>query len=164
MYGHRICSQVSSDCTDRVLGSCCRLAAVRRCQGAVADNTPAPVSVARSFPLAMARPAFGLRFIPLRSIYSHGHILFLDSAASDLYDLAPGASTPTEIIGPEPSNKDASDCSLLESCEGSYWNSGIAFDELGQPVYYGPLWCFSFFVSRSRRAPVRSENAALGDW
>ncbi len=42
--------------------------------------------------------------------------------------MAPGASTPTEIVGPEPSNKDSSDCSLLEY-KGSYWNAAVAFDK-----------------------------------
>lgn len=59
---------------------------------------------------------------------ARGHILFLDSANSYLYDLAPGASTPTLVVGPEPSNKNNSDCSLLEY-GGSYWNAGIALDK-----------------------------------
>jgi sugar lactone lactonase YvrE len=58
----------------------------------------------------------------------YGHILFLDSAGSVIYDMAPGASTPVAIMSPEPSNKSASDCSALEY-KGSYWNAAIAFDK-----------------------------------
>ena len=128
MYGHRICSQVSSDCTDRVLGSCCRLLPCVAAKAQLPISAPAPVSVGSVIPFSHGKTGVWTQIYSMKVDPLHGHILFLDSAASDLYDLAPGASTPTEIIGPEPSNKDASDCSLLEY-KGSYWNSGIAFDK-----------------------------------
>jgi sugar lactone lactonase YvrE len=86
----------------------------------------------------------------------YGHILFLDQAGSVIYDLAPGASLPTEIVGPEPSNKDASDCSLLEY-KGSYWDGAIAFDK------WDNLYVTDRFGSAVQfcRVPY---NASAGTW
>ncbi|HWE85232.1 MAG TPA: Ig-like domain repeat protein [Terracidiphilus sp.] len=63
---------------------------------------------------------YSMKFAP------SGDLVFMDSAISNIYQLAPGASTPTLIIGPAPSGT-ASNCSTLEA-SGSYWNASIAFD------------------------------------
>ncbi len=57
----------------------------------------------------------------------NGNILFLDSANSDIYQMAPGASLPTHVAGPGPNTEGANTCATLET-SGSYWNAGIGFD------------------------------------
>jgi len=91
-------------------------------------KAPAPVSAGSVVPFSHGSTGVWIQIYSMRQDSLHGHILFLDSAGSAIYDMAPGASVPTEIVGPEPSNKDASDCSLLEF-KGSYWNAAIAFDK-----------------------------------
>lgn len=68
---------------------------------------------------------------PWSQIYSiklapNGNLLFLDSAISNLYQLAPGSSTPTLVVAGAP-NGGVSNCSTLEA-SGTYWNAAIAFD------------------------------------
>ncbi|MGA2570803.1 MAG: Ig-like domain repeat protein [Terracidiphilus sp.] len=91
-------------------------------------QAPAPVSVGSVIPFSHGSTGVWVQIYSMKQDPLHGHIVMLDSAGSALYDMAPGASLPTEIVGPEPSNKDASDCSLLEF-KGSYWNAAIAFDK-----------------------------------
>ena len=88
-------------------------------------------------------------------IAPNGNILFLDSALSELFQLAPGASTPTLVVGPA-SGSNASDCSDLEA-SGTYWNAAIAFDSANNLYVtdrYGSAVQFC-------RVPY---NAASGTW
>jgi hypothetical protein len=91
-------------------------------------KAPAQVTVGSVVPFSHGSTGVWVQIYSMKQDPVHDHILFLDSAASVIYDMAPGASAPTEIVGPEPSNKDSSDCSLLEY-KGSYWNAAIAFDK-----------------------------------
>lgn len=91
-------------------------------------KAPAPVSVGSVIPFNHGGTGEWTQIYSMKIDPLHGHVVFLDSAASVIYDMAPGASVPTEIVGPESSNKQASDCSLLEY-KGSYWNAAIAFDK-----------------------------------
>jgi sugar lactone lactonase YvrE len=91
-------------------------------------KAPAQVSVGSVVPFSHGSTGVWVQIYSMKQDPIYGHILFLDSAASVIYDMAPGASAPTEIVGPEPSNKNASDCSLLEY-KGSYWNAAVAFDK-----------------------------------
>lgn len=56
----------------------------------------------------------------------NGNVLFLDSAISELFQVAPGASTPTLVAGPA-SSSNSFNCSSLDA-SGTYWNAAIAFD------------------------------------
>ena len=91
-------------------------------------KAPAPVTVGSVVPFSHGSTGAWIQIYSMKQDPIYGHILFLDSAGSVIYDMAPGASTPTEVVGPEPSNKDNSDCSLLEF-KGSYWNAAVAFDK-----------------------------------
>ena len=91
-------------------------------------KAPAPVTVGSVVPFSHGSTGAWIQIYSMKQDPIYGHILFLDSAGSVIYDMAPGASTPTEVVGPEPSNKDNSDCSLLEY-KGSYWNAAVAFDK-----------------------------------
>ena len=91
-------------------------------------KAPAQVSVGSVVPFSHGSTGVWIQIYSMKQDPIYGHILFLDSAASVIYDMAPGASAPTEIVGPEPSNKNASDCSELEY-KGSYWNAAVAFDK-----------------------------------
>ncbi|MGA2170450.1 MAG: Ig-like domain repeat protein [Terracidiphilus sp.] len=91
-------------------------------------KAPAPVTVGSVIPFSHGSTGEWIQIYSMKQDPVHDHILMLDSAGSAIYDMAPGASAPVEIVGPEPSNKDASDCSLLEF-KGSYWNAAIAFDK-----------------------------------
>jgi sugar lactone lactonase YvrE len=119
-------------------------------------TAPAPVSVGSVVPFSHGGTGNWIQIYSMKQDPLYGHILFLDEAGSVIYDLAPGASTPTEIVGPEPSNKDASDCSLLEF-KGSYWNGAIAFDK------WDNLYVTDRFGSAVQfcRVPY---NAASGTW
>ena len=90
-------------------------------------NAPAPVTAGSVIPFNHGSTGVWSQIYSMKVDPLHGHVLFLDSAASELYDLAPGASTPTPISGPAPSTGQ-SDCSDLEK-KGSYWNAAIAFDQ-----------------------------------
>ncbi len=91
-------------------------------------KAPAPVTVGSVIPFSHGGTGAWIQIYSMKQDPLHDHILMLDSAGSAIYDMAPGASAPTQIVGPEPSNKDSSDCSLLEF-KGSYWNAAIAFDK-----------------------------------
>jgi hypothetical protein len=90
-------------------------------------KAPAPVSTGSVIPFNHGSTGVWAQIYSMKVDPLHGHILFLDSADSDIYDLAPGASSPTLIVGPEPAHVN-SDCSLLEY-KGTYWNAAVAFDK-----------------------------------
>ncbi len=94
---------------------------------------PAPVSVGSVVPFSHGSTGEWVQIYSMKEDLNsgspaYGNVLFLDSAASVIYQMSPGASTPSVVVEPEPSNKDASDCSALEY-KGSYWNAAIAFDK-----------------------------------
>lgn len=91
-------------------------------------QAPAQVSVGSVVPFNHGSTGQWIQIYSMKIDPLHGNVVFLDSAGSAIYDMAPGASTPTMIVGPEPSKTSASDCSLLEY-KGSYWNAAIAFDK-----------------------------------
>jgi sugar lactone lactonase YvrE len=119
-------------------------------------KAPAPVTAGSVVPFNHGGTGNWIQIYSMKQDPLYGHILFLDSAGSVIYDMAPGASTPTEIVGPEPSNKDASDCSLLEY-KGSYWNAAVAFDK------WDNLYVTDRFGSAVQfcRVPY---NASAGTW
>ena len=119
-------------------------------------KAPAPVTVGSVVPFNHGGTGNWIQIYSMKQDPLYGHILFLDQAGSVIYDLAPGASLPTEIVGPEPSNKDASDCSLLEY-KGSYWDGAIAFDK------WDNLYVTDRFGSAVQfcRVPY---NASAGTW
>lgn len=119
-------------------------------------KAPAPVSVGSVVPFNHGGTGNWIQIYSMKQDPIYGHILFLDEAGSVIYDMAPGASLPTEIVGPEPSNKDASDCSLLES-KGSYWNGAIAFDKWDN-LYVGDRYGSAVQFCR---VPY---NASAGTW
>ena len=90
-------------------------------------KAPAPVTAGSVLPFSHGSTGVWAQIYSMKVDPIHGHILFLDSANSDIYDLAPGASSPTLIVGPEPAHVN-SDCSLLEY-KGTYWNAAVAFDK-----------------------------------
>jgi hypothetical protein len=89
-------------------------------------KAPAPVTVGSIIPFSHGATGQWSQVYSMKEA-SNGNILFLDSAVSQIYQLAPGASTPTLVVGPAASNGH-SDCSDLEP-SGSYWNAAIAFDK-----------------------------------
>jgi sugar lactone lactonase YvrE len=119
-------------------------------------KAPARVTVGSVVPFNHGGTGNWIQIYSMKQDPLHGHILFLDQAGSVIYDMAPGASLPTEIVGPEPSNKDASDCSLLEY-KGSYWDGAIAFDK------WDNLYVTDRFGSAVQfcRVPY---NASAGTW
>jgi len=90
-------------------------------------KAPARVTVGSIIPFNHGSTGSWIQIYSMKEDPLHGHILFLDSAGSAIYDLAPGAAEPSLVVGPEPS-KVNSDCSLLEA-KGTYWNAAIAFDK-----------------------------------
>jgi sugar lactone lactonase YvrE len=90
-------------------------------------KAPAPVTAGSVIPFSHGSTGVWAQIYSMKVDPIHGHILFLDSANSDIYDLEPGASSPTLIVGPEPAHVN-SDCSLLEY-KGTYWNAAVAFDK-----------------------------------
>src|ERR1700734_3516775 len=90
-------------------------------------KAPAPVTAGSVIPFSHGSTGVWAQIYSMKVDPLHGHILFLDSANSDIYDLQPGASTPILIVGPEPAHVN-SDCSLLEY-KGTYWNAAVAFDK-----------------------------------
>ncbi|MFP5207066.1 MAG: Ig-like domain repeat protein [Acidobacteriota bacterium] len=91
-------------------------------------QAPAPVSVGSVVPFNHGSTGQWIQIYSMKIDPLYGNVVFLDSAGSAIYVMAPGASTPTMIVGPEPNKTSASDCSLLEY-KGSYWNAAIAFDK-----------------------------------
>ena len=94
-------------------------------------KAPAPVTVGSVVPFNHGATGVWSQIYSMK-IAPNGNILFLDSALSELFQLAPGASTPTLVVGPA-SGSNASDCSDLEA-SGTFWNAGIAFDS-GNNLY-----------------------------
>jgi hypothetical protein len=88
-------------------------------------KAPAPVTVGSIIPFNHGATGEWSQVYSMK-VAPNGGILFLDSAVSQIYQLAPGAATPTLVVGPAPSSGH-SDCSDLEP-SGSYWNAAIAFD------------------------------------
>jgi len=119
-------------------------------------KAPAQVTVGSVVPFNHGGTGNWIQIYSMKQDPLYGHILFLDEAGSVIYDMAPGASLPTEIVGPEPSNKDASDCSLLEF-KGSYWNGAIAFDKWDN-LYVGDRYGSAVQFCR---VPY---NASAGTW
>ena len=64
-----------------------------------------------------------------------GNILFLDSALGNLYQLAPGASEPSLVVGPGGQSSGANSCTTLDAA-GDYYNAGIAVDSANN-LYIG---------------------------
>jgi len=90
-------------------------------------KAPAPVTAGSLIPFSHGTTGVWNQIYSMK-MDSHGNIVFLDSANSNIFQLAPGSSTPTLLVGHEPgSGATASDCSLLEYA-GSYWNAAVAFD------------------------------------
>src|SRR6266567_748111 len=90
-------------------------------------GNPPPVTVGSVLPFSHGTTGQWIQIYSMKVDPLHGNILFLDSAASNLYKLAPNASAPDLVAGPAPSTG-SSDCSNLEKA-GSYWNAAIAFDK-----------------------------------
>jgi hypothetical protein len=89
-------------------------------------NASAPVTVGSVLPFnhgatGVWNQVYSMKLAPT------GDVVFLDSASSNLYQLAPGATEPTLLLGPE-AGGNASDCAGLEA-DGSFWNAAIAFDQ-----------------------------------
>lgn len=68
-------------------------------------------------------------------IAPNGTILFLDSANSNIFALAPGASQPTLLVNAGTASSGANNCKTLEAT-GTYWNAGIALDSANN-LYFG---------------------------
>ena len=90
------------------------------------------------------------------AIAPNGNVLFLDSANSDIYQLAPNASTPTLVAGPGTGTSGTNTCAALEA-SGTYWNAGIAFDSANN-LYVGNRYSG---VAQFCRIPY---NAATNAW
>jgi hypothetical protein len=115
-------------------------------------KTPAPVSAGSVIPFHHGATGQWGQVYSMK-IAPNGNILFLDSAVSELFQLAPGASTPTLVVGPASGN---SDCSNLEA-SGSYWNAAIAFDQWNN-LYVGDRYGS---IVQFCRVPY---NASTGTW
>ncbi|MGB6742275.1 MAG: Ig-like domain repeat protein, partial [Terracidiphilus sp.] len=89
-------------------------------------KAPAQVSVGSIIPFSHGSTGAWAQIYSMKVDPKYGNILFLDSAVSELFQLAPGATTPILIGKPAPSTGN-SDCSDLEK-SGSYWNAAVAFD------------------------------------
>ena len=89
------------------------------------SGSPPPVTAGSVIPFSHGKTGVWKQIYSMKTDPLHGNILFLDSATSTLYQLAPNASEPNLVVGPSTGN---SDCSLLEK-NGTYWNAAIAFDK-----------------------------------
>lgn len=89
-------------------------------------GNPPPVTVGSIIPFSHGATGEWSQIYSMK-IDHYGNILFLDSALSEIYELAAGATVPTVIAKPA-ANGSASDCSNLEAVSPGYWNAGIAFD------------------------------------
>ncbi len=90
------------------------------------------------------------------SIAPNGSVLFLDSQNSDIYQLAPGASQPTLVVGAGTTAEGTTNCSSLEP-SGTYWNGGIAVDS-GNNLYVTDRYSE---IAEFCRVPY---NASAGTW
>lgn len=89
-------------------------------------SAPAPVTVGSVIPFSHGGTGVWKQIYSIK-VAPTGNIVFLDSPGSIIYQIAPGASSPSAIVGPAPTNGH-SNCSDLEP-SGSYWNAAIAFDQ-----------------------------------
>jgi hypothetical protein len=89
-------------------------------------KAPAPVTVGSIVPFHHGSTGVWNQIYSMK-VSPNGNILFLDSAASVIYQVPAGSLTPQLVVGPAPANGH-SDCSNLEP-NGTYWNAGIAFDK-----------------------------------
>src|SRR5579871_914283 len=115
-------------------------------------GNPPPVTVGSVIPFSHGKTGVWKQIYSMKVDPLHGNILFLDSATSTLYQLAPGASTPNLVVGPSTGN---SDCSALEK-NGTYWNAAVAFDKWDN-LYVTHRWGTFQFC----RAPY---DASSGTW
>ncbi len=88
-------------------------------------GNPPPVTTGSVIPFSHGKTGVWKQIYSMKVDPLHGNIVFLDSATSTLYQLAPGASTPSLVVGASTGN---SDCSQLEK-NGTYWNAAVAFDK-----------------------------------
>ena len=88
-------------------------------------GNPPPVTAGSVIPFNHGKTGVWKQIYSMRVDPVHGNIVFLDSATSTLYQLAPGATTPSMLVGAGTGN---SDCTNLEK-NGTYWNAAIAFDK-----------------------------------
>lgn len=89
-------------------------------------KAPAPVTTGSVIPFHHGGTGAWNQIYSMK-VAPNGNVLFLDSAASVIYQVSPGSLTPSVVVGATHQNG-ASDCSLLEP-NGTYWNAGIAFDK-----------------------------------
>jgi hypothetical protein len=89
-------------------------------------KAPAPVTVGSIIPFSHGGTGVWNQIYSMK-VSPNGSIVFLDSAASVIYEIAPGASAPSLVAGPAGTNGH-SDCSDLEPA-GTYWNAAVAFDQ-----------------------------------
>ncbi|MGA7339228.1 MAG: Ig-like domain repeat protein [Terracidiphilus sp.] len=89
-------------------------------------KAPAPVTVGSIVPFSHGGTGVWNQIYSLK-VSPSGSIVFLDSAASVIYQIAPGATAPSTVAGPAGTNGH-SDCSDLEPA-GTYWNAAVAFDQ-----------------------------------
>ena len=145
----------------------------------------APVSVGSVIPFNHGNSGTWGQIYSMK-VAPNGAIVFLDSAQSAIYQLAPGASVPTLVVGAEPKGT-ASDCSLLEY-SSSYWNAAIAFDQWNNMyitdrygssvdfcrVPFDPsagswnfsnkaIWNTPTYVSGGQSSPIRPQDIQVGD-
>lgn len=115
-------------------------------------KAPAPVSAGSIIPFSHGATGVWGQIYSMK-IAPNGNILFLDSALSEIFQLAPGASAPTLVAGPASGN---SDCSDLEA-SGTYWNAAMAFDKWNN-LYVGDRYGS---IVQFCRVPY---NASTGTW
>ena len=90
-------------------------------------GAPPPVTAGSVIPFSHGSTGAWSQIYSMKIDPLYGNVLFLDSAASNLFQLAPNSNSPVLIAGPAPQTG-SSDCSDLEK-SGSYWNAAIAFDK-----------------------------------
>ena len=115
-------------------------------------KSPAPVSAGSIIPFSHGATGVWGQIYSMK-IAPNGNILFLDSALSEIFQLAPGSSTPALVAGPATAN---SDCSNLEA-SGTYWNAALAFDQWNN-LYIGDRYGSAVQFCR---VPY---NASTGTW
>jgi Bacterial Ig-like domain (group 3) len=117
-------------------------------------KAPAPVTVGSIIPFSHGGTGVWNQIYSMK-VAPNGSIVFLDSAASVIYQVAPGASLPSLVAGPAGTNGH-SDCSDLEPA-GTYWNAAVAFDQ------WGNLYVTDRYGSAVQfcRVPY---NASAGTW
>jgi hypothetical protein len=90
-------------------------------------GNPPPVTAGSVIPFSHGSTGAWGQIYSMKIDPLHGNVLFLDSALSELFQIAPNSTAPVLIAGPAPQTG-SSDCSDLEK-SGSYWNAAIAFDK-----------------------------------